>query len=274
MAKLMAFLCDCLRQAKRAVTLQLAPIMLIALLASSAAPIAAQGGLEYQWWNERVFYEIFIRSFQDSDGDGIGDIQGLIDRLDYLNDGDPATDLDLGITGIWLMPPMEAHSYHGYDVTDYYAVESDYGSLADMRLLVAEAHKRGIAVLVDMVLNHTSSRHPWFTASRIGEQIYANWYIWADDHPGYVGPWGAPAWHQAGDRYYYGVFWDGMPDLNFLNTAVTQAVYDIASFWLTDIGVDGFRLDAIKHLIEKGESRKTRQRAVPGWLPTKRISKL
>ena len=235
--------------------LLLAIAVLTALLASGASPAQSQGGLEDEWWNDRVFYEIFIRSFQDSDGDGIGDIQGLIDRLDYLNDGDPATDNDLGVTGIWLMPPFEAHSYHGYDVTDYYALESDYGSLADMRRLIAEAHRRGIAVLVDMVINHTSSRHPWFMSSRLGEETYADWYIWADDDPGYLGPWGAPAWHQAGGRYYYGVFWDGMPDLNFLNAAATQAVYDIASFWLMDIGVDGFRLDAIKHLIEAGESQ-------------------
>lgn len=239
----------------RVPALLLAIAALTALLALGASPAESQGGLADEWWNDRVFYEIFIRSFQDSDGDGIGDIQGLIDRLDYLNDGDPATDNDLGITGIWLMPPFEAHSYHGYDVTDYYAVESDYGSLADMRRLIAEAHRRGIAVLVDMVINHTSSRHPWFMSSRLGEETYADWYIWADDDPGYPGPWGAPAWHQAGGRYYYGVFWDGMPDLNFLNAAVTQEVYDIATFWLTDIGVHGFRLDAIKHLIEVGESQ-------------------
>ena len=205
------------------------------------------------WWNDRVFYEIFIRSFRDSDGDGIGDLQGVINRLDYLNDGDPETTNDLGVTGIWLMPPAEAHSYHGYDVTDYYAVESDYGTMDDMRRLIQAARERGIAVIVDMVINHSSSRHPWFIASRTEDERYDDWYIWADEHPGYAGPWGAPAWHQAGDRYYYGVFWDGMPDFNFLNPAVTREMYDIAAFWLRDIGVDGFRLDAIKHLIELGE---------------------
>lgn len=229
----------------------------IAFLAGRESPAEslriAQGGLKPYWWNDRVFYEVFIRSFQDSDGDGIGDIQGLIDRLDYLNDGDPQTSDDLGLSGIWLMPPAEAHSYHGYDVTDYYAVEPDYGGLADMRRLVSEAHKRGIAVIVDMVVNHSSSRHPWFVSSRLGEQPFADWYIWRDDDPGYSGPWGAPAWHMAGDRYYYGVFWDGMPDLNYDNPAVTREMYDIAAFWLDDIGVDGFRLDAIKHIIELGE---------------------
>lgn len=218
----------------------------------------AKGGLADKWWNDRVFYEIFIRSFQDSDGDGIGDIQGIIERLDYLNDGDPATDSDLGITGIWLMPPFEAHSYHGYDVTDYYAIEADYGSEADMRRLVAEAHERGIAVIIDMVINHTSSRHPWFMSARIGEPDYADWYIWAEEDPGYAGSWGAPAWHRAGGRHYYGVFWDGMPDLNLENAAVRQELYDVAAFWLGDIGVDGFRLDAVKHLIEVGESQENR----------------
>lgn len=226
----------------------------------SLSPSLAQSEerLAANWWNDRVFYEIFIRSFQDSDGDGMGDIQGIIDRLDYLNDGNPMTADDLGITGIWLMPPAEAYSYHGYDVTDYYAVESDYGSMADMQRLIAEAHARGIAVIVDMVVNHSSSRHPWFMASRLGEEPYADWYIWEDENPGYPGPWGAPAWHKAGGRYYYGVFWDGMPDFNYLNPDVTQEMYDVATFWLRDMGVDGFRLDAIKHIIEIGEMQENR----------------
>lgn len=236
--------------------------ILMALLAGGASPSEslrlAQGGLPELWWNDRVFYEIFLRSFQDSDSDGIGDIQGLIDRLDYLNDGDARTDDDLGITGIWLMPPAAAHSYHGYDVTDYYAVEPDYGTLEDMRRLIAEARQRGIAVIVDMALNHTSSRHPWFIKSRLGDAAFADWYIWADEDPGYAGPWGEVAWHGAGGRYYYGVFWDGMPDLNLMNPAVQAEMQKIATFWLDDIGVDGFRLDAIKHLIEVGESQENR----------------
>ena len=235
-------------------------LILCALMLWLASLTAAQdeARLTENWWNDRVFYEIFIRSFQDSDGDGIGDIQGLIDRLDYLNDGDPATQDDLGLGGIWLMPPAEAYSYHGYDVTDYYAVESDYGTLADMQRLIEAAHARGIAVIMDMVVNHSSSRHPWFIASRLGEQPYADWYIWAEQHPGYQGPWGAPAWHQAGKRYYYGVFWDGMPDFNYLHPDVTREMYDIAAFWLRDVGMDGFRLDAIKHIIEVGEMQENR----------------
>lgn len=227
---------------------------LIMLTVVLLIPTAAQDDtLSDGWWNERVFYEIFIRSFNDSDGDGIGDIQGIIDKLDYLNDGDPATTDDLGITGLWLMPPAEAYSYHGYDVTDYYAVESDYGTIEDMQRLIDEAHKRGIAVIIDMVVNHSSSQHPWFIASMQGEEPYADWYIWEDENPGYVGPWGDVAWHEADDRYYYGVFWDGMPDFNYKNPDMTQEMYIVATFWLKHVGVDGFRLDAIKHLIENGE---------------------
>ena len=228
-------------------------MLAVTWLLAGVLSLAAQEDAPLKWWNDRVFYEIFIRSFQDSDGDGIGDIQGLISRLDYLNDGDPTTTSDLGVTGIWLMPPAEAHSYHGYDVTDYYAVERDYGTLADMRQLIAEAHKRGIAVIVDMVLNHTSSRHPWFIKARIGDETRRDWYIWSDDDPGYHGPWGAVAWHGAGGDYYYGVFWDGMPDLNLRHPAVSAEMQAIATFWLREVGVDGFRLDAIKHLIEDGE---------------------
>lgn len=227
---------------------------LIMLTVVLLIPTAAQDNtLSDGWWNERVFYEIFIRSFNDSDGDGIGDIQGIIDKLDYLNDGDPATTDDLGITGIWLMPPAEAYSYHGYDVTDYYAVESDYGTIEDMQRLIDEAHKRGIAVIIDMVVNHSSSQHPWFIASMQGEEPYAAWYIWEDENPGYVGPWGDVAWHEADDRYYYGVFWEGMPDFNYTNPDMTQEMYIVATFWLKHVGVDGFRLDAIKHIIENGE---------------------
>jgi glycosidase len=198
------------------------------------------------WWEGRVFYEVFVRSFQDSDGDGIGDLRGVIDRLDYLNDGDPATTDDLGVTGIWLMPVTEGLSYHGYDVTDYRSVESVYGTRQDFLGLIDAAHERGIAVIVDLVLNHTSRDHPWFQASSAGDETYAGWYLWEESSRG-VG------WHEAADgRYYFGLFWEGMPDLNLENEAVTAELYDIADFWLDEMGVDGFRLDAVKHYIEDG----------------------
>ncbi len=206
---------------------------------------------ETYWWNDRVFYEIFVRSFYDSDNDGIGDFQGIIQKLDYLNDGDPSTDTDLGITGIWLMPMMESPSYHGYDVTDYYSTEPDYGTMADFEELLDEAHARGIKVIIDFVMNHTSSQHPWFTQSKNNQNGFRDWYVWSDNNPGWNGPWGQPVWHNSGGDYYYGIFWSGMPDLNYSHPPVKEELFNIADFWL-DKGVDGFRLDAIKYLDEDG----------------------
>lgn len=207
------------------------------------------------WWNDRVFYEIFVRSFYDSDGDGIGDLPGLIEKLDYLNDGDPATTDDLGVTGIWLMPVTQSPSYHGYDVTDYYTVEEDYGRNADFKRLVAEAHRRDIKIIVDLVLNHTSSQHPWFIASASGpDSPKRAWYIWSPTDDGTRAPWpgGGPVWHRRGDAYYFGLFWEGMPDLNYRNPEVTAEMENVARFWLEEMEVDGFRLDAVRHLVEEG----------------------
>jgi glycosidase len=206
------------------------------------------------WWNDQVFYEIFVRSFQDSDGDGIGDLQGVIDRLDYLNDGDPATTDDLGVTALWLMPICQSPSYHGYDVTDYRTIESDYGTNADFVALEQAAAARGIRIIVDFVMNHSSSEHPWFTheaAQGPWSPETATWYRWRTTNPGTVGPWGQTVWHTySSGRYYYGLFWSGMPDLNYGNPAVQDTMFDIADYWLQDMGVDGFRLDAVKYIFE------------------------
>jgi alpha-amylase len=218
---------------------------------STAQPIPATA----HWWNDRVFYEVFVRSFHDSNGDGIGDLRGLIEKLDYLNDGNASTTDDLGITGLWLMPVTEAASYHGYDVTDYRAIEHDYGTSSDFKRLVAEAHRRGIAVIVDLVLNHTSSRHPWFRDAITPGSPHDDWYVWSPTDPGYPGPSGQAVWHKAGDRYYYGVFSESMPDLNLRNPKVTAELTDVARYWLDDLGVDGFRLDAAMHLIEEGRKQ-------------------
>jgi alpha-amylase len=213
----------------------------------------SQGNAADYWWNDSVFYQVFVRSFFDSDGDGIGDLQGVIEKLDYLNDGDPATDQDLGIGGIWLMPIAESASYHGYDVVDYYAIESDYGAEGDLNRLVTEAHERGIQVIVDLVINHTSSQHPWFVSARKGDgEPYRQYYIWSDEDPGYRSPWGSRVWHRSGNYYYYGIFWEGMPDLNHQNPEVNDEIAKVARHWLEDMGVDGFRLDGVKHLIEDG----------------------
>jgi alpha-amylase len=195
------------------------------------------------WWRDRVFYEVFVRSFADSDGDGVGDLRGLISRLDYLNDGDPETATDLGVTGLWLMPTFPSPSYHGYDVTDLRGVNPDYGSLEDMRALVAAAHRRGIAVVLDLPINHTSDQHPWFVDSKKPGSAHADWYVWSDKQ-------GAGNWHRVGSRLYYGAFGAEFPDLNLTEPKVTAALDDIARFWVADVGVDGFRIDAAKHLIE------------------------
>src|SRR5690606_26156414 len=125
-----------------------------------ATPAATPVAGERPWWQDAVCYEVFVRSFFDSDGDGIGDLKGLTARLDYLNDGDPTTTDDLGVSCLWLMPVAEAASYHGYDVVDHYAIESDYGTNDDFAAFVAEAHRRGVRVIVDLVLNHVSIEHP------------------------------------------------------------------------------------------------------------------
>lgn len=228
-------------------------LLMLAGLAPAAQDAPPAEG-ETFWWNERVFYQIFVRSFYDSNGDGIGDFKGLTEKLDYLNDGDPNTTDDLGITGIWLMPIMPSPSEHGYDITDYYDINPDYGTMEDFQAFLDAAHQRGIAVVIDLVINHTSSQHPWFTASAAGDPEYADYYVWADENPNYRGPYNQDVWHRRGDRWYYGVFVAGMPDLNYTNPAVTQEMYDIATFWLEDVGVDGFRVDAVKYIVEEGRA--------------------
>ena len=217
-----------------------------------AGPVAASPAVAQPWWTEAVAYEVFVRSFADSDGDGIGDLQGLTGRLDDLNDGDPNTTGDLGVTALWLMPVSDSPSYHGYDTTDYQTIEPDYGTADDARALVAAARERGIRIIVDLVVNHTSVAHPWFLDAREPGSSHDDWYVWADERPAVSGPGGRPVWHPDGDRFYYGYFWDGMPDLNLAEPVVTSAIDDVARFWLNDIGVDGFRLDAARHLIEDG----------------------
>lgn len=208
-----------------------------------------------RWWDEAVVYEVFVRSFQDSDGDGIGDLQGLISRLDYLNDGDPNTTTDLGVDALWLMPLHPSPSYHGYDVTDYRDVNPEYGTLADFDALVAAANARGMKVVLDLVLNHTSDKHPWFVkGKRGGAEPTADWYVFRDDAPaGWGRPWepAAKVWHALGDRFYYALFWEGMPDLNVATPAVAAELRDIGRFW-ADRGAAGFRLDAARYLVETG----------------------
>ncbi len=217
-------------------------------------------------WNERVWYEVFVRSFKDASGDGIGDLRGLTEQLDYLNDGDPATTTDLGVGGLWLMPIAESPSYHGYDVVDYRTVERDYGTNEEFKTFLAAAHERGIKVIVDLVMNHSSSEHPWFKDAATPGAKHDDWYVWEDEQPTWLGPGGQVVWHPEGERWFYGVFWEGMPDLNLRSPAVTVEFEDVARFWLDDMGVDGFRLDAAKHLIEDGKDAQTNTPETKAWL--------
>ena len=203
-----------------------------------------------QWWEEAVFYEIFVRSFYDTDGDGIGDFNGITQKLDYLK--------SLGIDAVQLMPIHPSPSYHGYDVINYYAVNSEYGTMDDFKHLLDEAHKRDIRIIIDLVLNHTASSHPFFQeANSKVDSDYRDWYIWSDTDLG-------NQWHEGTGGYYFGYFWGGMPDLNYLNPEVTEQAYEVTRYWLEEIGVDGFRIDAAKHLIEEGEKTENTQ-ATHDW---------
>ncbi len=203
------------------------------------------------WWRHGAVYQIYPRSFQDSNGDGIGDLPGITSRLDHLNDGTPGS---LGIDAIWLSPfyPSPMADF-GYDISDYADVHPDYGTLADFDELLAQAHRRDIRVIVDFVPNHTSDRHPWFVASRSSrDDPHRDWYVWAD--PGSDGgppnnwrsyfPAVGSAWtfDPATGQYYLHSFAREQPDLNWWNPDVRAAMHDVLRFWL-DRGVDGFRID-------------------------------
>ena len=196
--------------------------------------------------NYRNYYEIFVYSFFDSDGDCIGDLQGVIEKLDYVE--------YMGFNGIWFMPIMPSPSYHKYDVTDYYAIDEAYGTMEDFEKLVEECHNRGINVVIDFVINHSSSEHPWFTQAcdylktlEAGQEPdlavcpYVDYYHFSREQENstyYKVP--ETEW------YYEGAFWSGMPDLNLMNEDLRAELKDIAAFWI-DKGVDGFRIDAAKH---------------------------
>lgn len=218
-----------------------------------------------------VHYEIFVRSFADSNGDGIGDLNGVTNNLDYLK--------ELGVSAIWLMPINPSPTYHKYDVTDYYGIDPEYGTMDDFRRLISEAHQRGIAIIIDLVIHHTSIQHPWFQeASKSPDNPYRHYYKWM--HPdeirtrklatrditadsGERSPWhsprGATSRNGGSSEKYYGMFWSGMPDLNFDYPPVREEVFKIVRYWLNDIGVDGFRLDAARHLYRESEEPKNHE---------------
>ena len=199
----------------------------------------------------RTTYEVFVNSFCDSDGDGIGDLRGLLSRLDYINDGDPAGGDDLGMTGLWLMPVFPSPTYHKYDATDFKGIDPSYGTLEDMDALITACHERGMTVILDLAVNHTSTAHPWFQeAARylrslppgrdaVKEECPYVWYYQfaREQYDGYV-PLPDSEW------YYEARFWSEMPDLNLTTGEVRQELKDVIDFWI-DRGVDGFRLDAV-----------------------------
>ena len=202
----------------------------------------------------QIFYEIFLQSFYDSNDDGIGDINGLIQKIDYLD--------ELGVEAVWLLPVHPAMSYHKYDITDYLSINKDYGTSEDFKTLVEELHKRGIKVIIDLVVNHTGSDHKWFReAITHPESKYKNYYIWTADNEKISAE--ENHWHSDKDKNginspekYYGFFWNEMPDLNYDNQDVRDEIISIGKFWLEEMKIDGFRLDAVRFFYPEDQNGK------------------
>src|SRR5512145_2450673 len=210
----------------------------------------------YLWWQRGIVYQVYPRSFMDSDGDGVGDLAGVRSRLDYLR--------GLGVDALWLSPiyPSPMKDF-GYDVADYTGVDPLFGTLGDFDRLLEAAHARGLKVILDFVPNHTSDQHPWFIESRSSRQSpKRDWYIWKDASQGggppnnWVSHFGGSAWDwdEASGQYYYHAYLKEQPDLNWRNPEVRAAMHDVLRFWL-ELGVDGFRVDVIWHLMKDAEFR-------------------
>ncbi|ACV46203.1 MULTISPECIES: glycoside hydrolase family 13 protein [Halomicrobium] len=217
--------------------------------------------VDREWWKEAVVYQIYPRSFSDTDGDGVGDLQGIVDKVDYID--------SLGVDLVWLCPVYGSpNEDNGYDISDYHAIMDEFGDMADWERLLDELHDRDIRLIMDLVLNHTSSEHEWFQRSRRGEGEYADYYYWRDGRPATdadydtddgpadeVAPnnwdsiFGGPAWSYVEEReqWYLHLFDENQPDLNWRNPTVRQAMKDVVSWWL-DRGIDGFRMDAVSHM--------------------------
>ena len=206
-----------------------------------------------KWWEDGVIYQIYPLTFADGNGDGTGDLRGIIQRLDYLNDGNSEQDTSLGIDAIWLSPINNSPMVdNGYDVSDYTDICPTFGSLEDFDELLEKAHQRGIKIILDLVVNHTSNQHPWFVESSSGKDSEkADWYLWQNPLEGRDLPnnwqsyFGGTGWTHSEERgqFYYHTFNENQPDLNWHNPKVREAIYNIIRMWL-ERGVDGFRLDA------------------------------
>ncbi|MHB1484195.1 MAG: alpha-amylase family glycosyl hydrolase [Saccharofermentanales bacterium] len=220
---------------RRLVADMIAVAVILTICMTALTSCISGGGITKVSDGYRNFYEIFVRSYYDSGNDGIGDLKGVTSKLDYISK-------TLGADGIWMMPIMPSPSYHKYDITDYYSIDSQYGKLDDFDNLIAEAHKRDIRVIIDFVVNHTSTAHPWFEAAvkalwKGENSKYIGYYNFTTDNPG-------QGFNKITDKYYYECrFWSGMPDLNLDNPDLRKELIKIAKFWI-DRGVDGFRLDA------------------------------
>ncbi|MBK9207695.1 MAG: maltose alpha-D-glucosyltransferase [Anaerolineales bacterium] len=219
----------------------------------AASPLFIYNTMNNQlWYKDAVFYQISVRAFKDSNGDGHGDLRGLTEKIDYIK--------NLGVDCIWIMPiyPSPLRD-DGYDIADYYNVSDEYGKLDDLKGLIAAAHERGIRIIMDLVLNHTSDAHPWFQASRSDKNSpYRDYYVWSDTDKKYEGVriifgdieksnW---AWDEKTQQYYWHRFFSSQPDLNFDNPAVQDEMLNVVRFWLT-LGIDGFRVDAPTYLFER-----------------------
>src|SRR6202046_2801610 len=214
---------------------------------TQAKSVDAEG---HQWWQHAVFYEIYPRSFADSNDDGIGDLKGITSKLDYLK--------DLGVDAIWISPCFPSPQVDfGYDVSDYENIDPMYGTLADFDKLASEAKKRGIHIILDFVVNHSSDQHKWFLDSKSSRTaVHRDWYIWRDgkgDQPpnNWTSEFGGSAWtlDPTTNQYYYHYFYAAQPDLNWRNPAVKDAMFDVTRWWYKR-GVAGFRLDAVDTLFE------------------------
>ena len=204
------------------------------------------------WYQEAVFYELYIRAYQDSNGDGIGDFRGAVEKLDHIK--------SLGVTCIWIMPHYASPlKDDGYDIADYTAVHPDYGSINDFKAFVEAAHERGLKIITDLVMNHTSDQHPWFQAARQDKNSpYRDYYVWSDTGTAYadtriiflddeISNW---TYDEAAGQYFWHRFYSSQPDLNYDNAKVVEEMFKIVRFWM-DLGVDGFRADAVPYLIER-----------------------
>ena len=238
--------------------LAMAALLLIGIFTSpwAAAQKKSVDAEGHEWWQHAVFYEIYPRSFADSNNDGIGDLNGIKSKMGYLH--------DLGVDAIWITPCYPSPQVDfGYDVADYENIDPMYGTLADFDQLVAEGKKQKVRIILDYVINHTSDQHKWFLASKSSKtSSYRNWYVWHDPKPGnqppnnWISEFGGSAWKfdPATNQFYYHYFYAEQPDLNWNNPAVEKAMFDVTRWWYKR-GVSGFRLDAVDTLFEDPDLR-------------------